>query len=251
MDPTPLETHRFQITPDSMASMKGLRDSLGEIQRDLPQVKGLGFFGSRTKGLERSDSDLDIAVFYDGSEFGTLRPTDGQEILRRSLVIDREKGTVKVGNSDEAVKPIKERQTLEERMRQSIEERTGVKIGFTPVDISQAATDRLLSEFRKEAWDPSQASATVYPDEHIKLLARFFLSAGKQIYKNREYIFDELRRNPNGEELFKLLMKRLAAFERTRNVLRGNPRKGRVEFKGYPKTIEEGEKYFLMKSLDV
>jgi predicted nucleotidyltransferase len=57
-----LQTHRFVIDKPSMDLMKYLREKLPQLDQEFG-IKGLAFFGSRTKSTNREDSDLDVIIF--------------------------------------------------------------------------------------------------------------------------------------------------------------------------------------------
>src|SRR5258708_9940117 len=61
-----IESHRFVVNKESLFYMKEVRKVLGELQDIVPQVQGIGFFGSRTLGRERIGSDLDCIIYTDG-----------------------------------------------------------------------------------------------------------------------------------------------------------------------------------------
>lgn len=64
-----LANKRLEISRDSLQLMRTISTELQ--QNESLKVKGVAFWGSRTKGLAKATSDLDTAVFYDGSEYPT------------------------------------------------------------------------------------------------------------------------------------------------------------------------------------
>lgn len=67
-----LEKRRFVISPESVEMLKKTREAFSRLKQNYLFLSGLGFFGSRTKGREREDSDIDVVIFYDSSRISEL-----------------------------------------------------------------------------------------------------------------------------------------------------------------------------------
>lgn len=257
-----LQDRRFKISETSLDLMKSLRDNLTDVQKAIPQVKGLGFFGSRTLELEESTSDLDMVVFYDGSAFPVeiyedpvdlleagLEVKDGQVIFNKQLVEQRRHMGMLITHArskfegqiqSNYVKFLESRLDLQE-----VEQLRSQRKSIAIVDISQEATDAVLSIFIDEILRPFFDHDR--PSENtIKLLSRFFLCVGDEVYRNRKYILDKLEKHERGEGCFKGLMAYLRAFERTRDVSE-KKRKVKITYAHYPQSIAEAREYFITK----
>lgn len=258
-----LETHRFRIHENSLGLMKGLRTSLNELNQEFKIIKGLSYFGSRTKGLEYDydphmpdvlGSDIDICVFYDGAVFGD-NPQKEEELLAASLVFDHTTGNLsidprKAQHQRELTRARRQFEVdLQGKFKERITTHMDEKIlqegnSIFIVDISQAATRRSLNEFYESVrLNDDKFSFT---DENLKLLSRFFLGVGDGLYENRRFILEELEKRPDGDRLFPILMQRLGEFERTRDTLEKKVKEP-VLFTKYPKSIEEARHFFLTK----
>ncbi len=228
------KAHRFDISPMSLVGMELLRSELGQIHQEFSFVKGLGFYGSRTKGRAREfnpnipdqlGSDYDVCVFYDGSILNANASATGDlpndqsqfevEIQGRIInFVTTKMKTIKQGKGSTVI-----------------------------IDISKEATDESLNDF----YEGVRTNTNPFSFKTRKLLARFFLGVGSGIYENRKYVLDAFSKQPNGDELFNILMQRLGAFERTRDDESDHPNKNAVPYEGYPKTIQEARKFFLTR----
>lgn len=226
--------HRFDISDQSFLGMRLFQSELSRIQEEFNFVKGLGFYGSRTKGRAREfnpettdklGSDFDVCVFYDGSIFSAdvlennTFPKDKSQIeneLQKRIInfVTSNMKNVKQGKGSTVI-----------------------------IDISKEETDMSLNDF----YDGVRSNTNPFSLKTRKLFARFFLGVGTGLYENRTYILNELSKKLNGDKLFGILMLRLGAFERTRDDDRDHPNINSVPYEGYPKTIAEARIYFLTR----
>ncbi len=218
----PLEQKRFVVTPSSMEAMKKIRKTLPELQKQFPYIIGVSFFGSRTKGKESSRSDIDVRLFYDGSKLGfddyeekAYGFPDARSALSAAAAIPLDHHDWAYDISDEATK---------EDLKYFILYTDGL------------TRDGVLEEHRLDMLLKNPVTQ--------RLFSRFFLAFGDGVYRNRQYVLDQLKQTPNGESYFQMLMESMALFERSN----GPSRYQTPKFEGYPKTITEAEKYFLRKS---
>jgi predicted nucleotidyltransferase len=259
--PVSLEHRRFALSPEAFTQMKNLHEKLAEVRREMPEIQGLAFFGSRTTGLERSDpnnpSDLDLIVFYDGS---ALVPTQKTMIMEKGRLVVNKLAKEELG----------EKRWIREALINKIEasyntqlealglpidrdQETGRNKTVQIIDISPQATDRMLRYFideinRDTNYGKQPLKLQEVSNPTFKLLSRFYLAVGDGIYKNRKYILDQLDRleqqGEEGERYFKVLMEYLQYSERTKTTTK---RTGIVPYQNYPKSIAEAREYFLTK----
>lgn len=251
-----LETHRFAPSHESLAKMKILRDNLTEVQGQIPEVRGLTYFGSRTVGREHSDpdnpSDMDVIVFYDGSN---LIPQQNAMIM--------EKGRLMVNKlaRPEREQMAQQRTNLVNRIENSYSDQlhalslpvefnqeTGHNATIQIFDISPKATDIALREFEREV-----DISTNYGKEPLKiervtpttfeLLSRFYLGVGDGLYQSRQYILDQFTAMPNGERYFSALMSHLNYHERTKST----EKRAGLSPARLPSSISEGREYFITR----
>ena|SRR3989338_1351423 len=234
-----LQSHRFQISEQSMSLLKTLRNELPVVNKEFKVIEGLGFFGSRTKGLEKEndqnqpeklESDVDLCVFYDGSLFGY----DNSSLTFHQSNLNRARHQFEAQLQDKFKERIKS--YFNNKIDQEGE-------SIFVVDISKDATLRALDEFYKSV----SLNETQNSEENHKLLARFFLGVGEELYKNRKFILDQFKKREDGDRLIQILMQRLGKFERTPDYIPNKSNRQIVPFEGYPKTIEEAENFFLTK----
>jgi hypothetical protein len=207
------ESERFKPTQESLEKMKQMREVLPSLQEQFPYVSGLGFYGSRTKGLEGPNSDADVIMFFNREKL--TDPTDEDYGFR----------DVRYALSDAAGITIDEKDFA--------------------VDISESGTLNDIKTFIKNV-DYDVADPKLAPDQinlrliktptTRKLFGRFFLATGSDIYQNRQYVLERFKEIPNGDVYFHRLMQCMAEFE-------SDTRKD-AEIARYPTTIAEAEKYF-------
>ncbi|MEX2007448.1 MAG: nucleotidyltransferase domain-containing protein [Candidatus Levyibacteriota bacterium] len=223
-----LEQKRFVVNPESLGGMEKIKSTFNELKEEFPWLSGLGFFGSRTKGMESEGSDYDICVFYNMNRM----PEEKQVLL---------------GGTEDW-----------DRIRERIEKGLGVKLdsrfsrlaGGLHINISKGATNNRVENFIKAAEpfvnrkvDKTELMHAIGIPSTQDLYSQFFLAVGDEVYESRKYILDQLRDHENGEEYFKMLMDALGWFERGLD----QPSKPHIPYRRYPQTIEQAEKYFLTK----
>lgn len=224
-----LETHRFRPKPEDRVVLDKARNAFEAVQVKYPQIKGLAFYGSRTKGLSGRFSDLDVYIFYDGSE---LKNPYDEGFHPNNLEPEKMK---KWYEYDQTVGKKAVLDNTRKMIQDAIEDPNNEYPGHPGIhafnaDISQEATDDLIRQLVEEPTD-------VY-DPHQRIVSRFYLGIGDGLYQGRKYILDRLESVPKGEDIFKLLMEVLQNVER---------KAGQEHFKGYPQSIAEARKYFLVK----
>jgi Polymerase beta, Nucleotidyltransferase len=216
-----LEEKRFIINSESRAVLKNLRESFNKIQQKNPHLSGLGFFGSRTKGAERENSDYDLIVFYDSSKNLLLGADDfAMKFMNAGFVSNLFKGEDKpdIVQCDITAKENKR------RVRNFINE--------VHKHVRQDG-------FCEKGWDRD-----LFP-----LQAQFYLAVGDDVYKSRKLILEEFKSVPNGDKYFQTFMKSLAYIER-KATRPQHVELGHIDlpmYERFPKNIREAEKYFTIK----
>lgn len=251
---TGLEARRFKPTPESSRLFKQFRKELKDAQKEMPEVRGLGFFGSRTIGQENASdtpnpSDLDLIVFYDG-ESPLARELDPSERRLRGIGYDPHKKYIQSYFS-------KRMQDLNLPVDKDVHRTIGA------IDISPNETTSKLRLLNREFDDYVKKGilkpweAPEWDEEHFmgvgynssiqepvlwSLASRFFLVIGEDVYRSRKFILDSLAETEDGEKYFTLLMNFLQYTEREKAT---EKRPNTPSYEGYPKNIKEARSYFL------
>lgn len=209
--PNKLEDHRFNISPESMEMMKDFRKMFFEVKEKCPELEAISFFGSRIRGQEKKESDLDFVIIKDprNTKDDETEP-EFDEILNHSLKKYYEKKNLK------------------------IPERSFFS-AFNIDDIEESL--KSISKWRKLDSEQDDFFDSIYMD----IISPFLLSVGN-IYEIREKILNALEKEEGGEILFQELMKQLERLERSSS---GYKNQAQLPSYEYPKTIAEGKKYFL------
>ena len=209
MGEDPGEIIKSVPSKDSLGHMKFLRDNIREIQTGIPQVKGIAFFGSRKKGVEKQTSDLDTVIFYDSTELTASGKVEFFTPDNKPVSDYREK--MEAYNRDkEKLEKIK--QNIINRVSQLMiqrglpvdhDRRTGLHGSILLVDISQAGTDKALEKFFRYI-DGFQNADDIKPDgingPTFELVSRFFLGVGDALYENRKYVEQEINKKNDREK---------------------------------------------------
>ena len=243
-----LDKFRFAPRNTSIEKMQSFQEWLPDLQKHIPQVKGMGFFGSRTTGTDRSSvpgSDLDVVAFFDNSEvvnklFESGRPEDGVRAFHLQRALE--------GRIREAV--TEKMQSLNLPINRSTTNKGPNETIFTN-DISEVVTKLAINHFitfvdgKAIAKNPSpEADISAYEPIIWGLVSRFHLAIGSEVYQSRKFILDELQKLPNGEKYFKILMRYLQLIER-RKVTKS--RGSLPDFKHLPDTIDEARSFFMLQ----
>lgn len=236
-----------RITPskESLSHMKRLRDNLPAIQKKIPEVQGLGFFGSRTQGREKPNSDLDLVVFFDISslreqvEHALHNGIDNSEI--QSLIEKREMLKRNIVTSYA-------RQLDDLSLPQDMDPVTQRNNSIKLVEISKISTDSEILGFIKDVKRTILEGKSPYRDTISEaswaLTSRFFLGVGDGLSKNRGYILDVFEHmGIYGEAYFKILMEYLQVRERTLPT----KKRGALPAGYLPSSIGEARRYFRTK----
>lgn len=254
MDELGLETvaHKVRPTRESLEHMKYFRDVLEVIRNEIPQVRGLVFFGSRSRGQERRDtkspSDLDVVVFYDGSEYtssGRFRLFDTEGNLIPDFIQKNEKYQTDKRMLSELQRKIKLKfEKLMNERGLPVEIIGSINGTILVEDLSLSATDEALEQLKMNI-DAAGADEEIpvgiinYPA--FRIASRFLLGVGDEVYQNREYILNRLeemeQKGEQGERYFRGLMNCLLELQSGEHGLQPK----------LPATIKEAREYFRVK----
>ncbi len=228
----PLSRRRFLPHSQSFAYFKKLRDNLPVIQEKKPWIKGFAFFGSRTVGKEKEKSDLDLYVFYDGTQYKN-EATEGKIVSKNGRLIIQQLPVASTrlphDNTLTMLEHILDYRVPIMRTKDGHDERIIV------IDISKESTDRDLKQFIDDVNTGKQCAD--------QLPIRFLLGIGDDLYANRLYILDMLQKIDKGQKYLTALMDGLQLFER----ITKKDSESSVLYELFPKTYEEARSYFLTK----
>lgn len=225
---------RFILSEESLSIFKDLRSIFKEVGAEKPWIKGLGFFfGSHTIGAETDDSDIDLYVFYDGTQYKEEGFVGKPQIENRQMVIKKTKPkTTRL--PQEATKSL-----LEVGMHQRgwsipiMRTKDGHDERLFAINISKENTDKHISNFIQAVDANGKIS------DHF--VARFLLGVGDGLYQNRSYIFDQLAKKSNPDHYIRTLSGGLQRFERS------SKKQHAVDYKHFPKTLKEAREFFVNK----
>lgn len=183
-----LEQNRFVMNPDTKDGIRRLDSTFLNLKQQFPYLSGLGFFGSRTKGVEKTESDYDVCIFYDSSK---MDPQLGTRSQWNNII-----------------------EELETNLGNRLDTKVDKPGDGLRIDISKEATDNQLEIFLESAepfvnsitYDATLVENTGNPSTQ-NLYFRFFLTIGEEVYKNRKYILERLKSIPNVINIFKFSWK--------------------------------------------
>ncbi len=225
-----LETHRFDISPESLAAMKSVRTMLPEARRANPAVQGVGFIGSRTRNQERPDSDLDLLVFSD-QLIGPVSEADVYRLAEKTgLQPDDPNADQRLRFNYDISYPT---------LRDSIK------------TLSQAAG--LIAEFDEADALNGQPLIEMLHKHHVPspyTYALFYLAVGNPVYRARKYILDELEKLPgqDGDRAMRMISAQVEQNERG-NAQGKYPTTPR--YNGLPTTVEAARAYFKTENYEI
>lgn len=174
--------HRFILKKVDLGILHSLRSGYEEVREEHPEIKGLSFYGSRTKGRSTHSSDIDVYLFYNGSEIEGSKQ-DQKESLR----------SVRKLLGKFAVKPAGQK----------------VELSLFTEDISVEKTNILFDLYSSGRHCREWTS-------NLSMISRFFLGVGQGLYTHRAYILNALDKRSDGEVIFQAFMSSLKSFERGR-----------------------------------
>lgn len=214
---------RFNISPESIAILKNVKIDFFKLKEKISELNGIAFFGSRTLGREKPESDIDCVLFIESSEISDEK---SNRIVKITKIATRELNSY-------------------QKSRNSLVPYNALLV----LNISKEETDKDINDFRdvvneqiKGKREFTEGEAGLPPSPAYKLLTRFFLGTGEGLYKNRKYILEKLAQEKDGEILWQKIIEYLSYFERTGKTTK---RPGLSPYDNYPKTIAEAQKFFI------
>ncbi len=263
-----LEKHRFSPNENSLRIMKEVKRLLPEIEDRFHEIYGVTFFGSRTIGTDKETSDLDMMVFYDGSDWERTEDRlniELEEAENRALT-DRDDHTL-LDRVDAKVEEQREHylsrnlfitdvhnrfvNTLEAFGVKFNEDHKREKKGVFVLDASPQKLTELFAQFkssidfytRNGSQELKPHSSDIKREAFFRFMGILCLSTGSRIQEMRAQFFHIFEKDPKGDFYFQALIQYLEFFERTATTPKRQPL---PTFKGYPRTLKEGRQYFLV-----
>ena len=222
-----LETHRFQLSKETLSFLNQSELDLAELQKKAPYVLGLSFLGSRTVGGEKRDSDLDCIISYDGESIpGNFSPISFSNEGKISLV-DIERYTNQLTEFKELL--------------EGINNRGNTKVPYHiagMVDLSISNIEQTIDNFSLYLKSDNQSSSEAW-----QIAAPFFLSIGDGVYKARREILSSLSKREDGQKLWEKVVEELSRVERDSETEKRGPLPA---YKTYPKRLEDVQSFFIV-----
>lgn len=232
-----LTDHRFVISQESLPVLHAARACIEKIQAEAPEIKGLLLFGSRTKGYEVPDSDLDVVICIDETDRPDLYP------YGRFPPIDL---------IEQDIHFISVRQRAKRELADILEQNFSIRMEMRSVgilDISKSNLTRLVRAFClqpiNEINDVKNISITT---PTFDLMTLFSLGIGTPVYEARAFVLQQFGKRLRGNAYFSAFMRILHECERGRVYGHGRPDVPQVPYAGpLPQKINQAKKYFLVK----
>ncbi len=256
-----LPEHRYLPTDESLRIMQEVKRFLPEAEQKFPELYGVSFFGSRTIGREKPTSDLDMMVFYDGSELDATEERLHDE--EKKLSRDRTKWLEHSEKIDELRAFERDTAAYLKKAHDLFAEKLaalGIPIdehhkemgkAVFVLDVSPGALENVytgLQAFISLGTNYGKKELTISGNDLVvrsifRPMGILCLSAGPRIKEMRRNLFAKFENDPKGEFYFQGLMKYLEFFERSS----ATPKRGPLPtFKHYPRTLAEGREYFSL-----
>lgn len=222
-----LENHRFDISGESLEIMKKERAYFEDMKKEIPELAGITFFGSRTVNLEKEDSDLDTFLFYDSSPAWELKDS---------------KFEVNQHKKDDIKSKIYEKFNFDDFNYEKNGEHTMLWL----IDLSSYNINNIVDKFQKlirdqESHERKEFSKESVPTESWSIASFFLLGVGDKLYKARGEIFDILEKLPDGQNIWEKIVDYISVIEREKTTKKRGPL---VSYNNYPRTISDAREYF-------
>lgn len=241
-----LESSRFVFSPETIGLLKQAREHLKTLQKNNPEIKGMGFIGSRMVNREHNDSDLDCLLFYDGSKYDKWKD--------KKPVYDTNTGEHEWKEVD-LIEPIRHDLDLAYGVLSGhlyrINFDTGTPVQyeiFNTIDISEYSMKDNINKFRELIKEENYVKGERKDLPHRlvwRTVALFFMSIGEDVYIARRKFLQELESLPDGEKLWQEIIKCISWIERDAET---EKRYSLPKYNFYPATISEAKKFFITKS---
>lgn len=218
-----LAENQFNISVESAEIIEAVKDNLTAARHANPAIQGIAFMGSRTKGQERPDSDIDLLIFHDSS-------------IGDTTYDDLDRLTSSVGARAETPT--------------GFEKALQYRVDISPTKLI-AEIDELkqVAETSVENEEPSTAeaaqSATRLSNQDLRKLSSlaslFHLAEGEPVLRARKFVLDQLDQYTHGNEAVAIIGEVLNYTER---ILAREKHPETPIFNGFPKTVEEARAFF-------
>jgi hypothetical protein len=249
-----IENTRFSVDKPSIEAMNRFIDGCNRLSLEIPEIGGVGFFGSRTVEQNSPEADLDATIFYDGTALAAEEPyflqgDPPRKCYKQNFDYDKRKALLAQQKAFEDNLIEKGSKLLATVLPIPQENHTQVNI----IDISQQATLSAIEDFRQELHrhQQTQKDTSQISKDDITLVTaaaplylRFSLCVGSKIDENRKFILDTLEKDPEGESMFLSLMTILKYSER---IFAKEKHPDLPIYEKYPKSINEAREYFSQK----
>lgn len=186
---------RFRINQTDLESFKSLRKKIENLMIEYPYLSGLGFFGSRVKGIAKPRSDYDVCIFYNSEKMSW----DSGRPAEWIVIIQKLEATINT-NFDHRIL------TSSDGLRINISEKRTTQVIEGYISMLKKAKERGLQDQELIA----EMGQIPYTQD---LFARFFLCVGNEVYKNRKFIVNYLQKVEDGNNYLGVLMKCLENFQ--------------------------------------
>jgi hypothetical protein len=229
-----LEKKRFHLQADElwMKRLNTAEEALLELQKQYPEIIGLNFYGSATKGYANSESDMDALLFLDGEKMSK----EERDTLEKT-------GTV----------------NLNEQLKQDIYKRLNgdnkPELSFQVRIIDENNINEVLEELFSGIESSQSSGSNVenyvpYFGHKCERLGELFtgISVGNKILEYRRKFLEKLiSHGVTGQKLWKEIIGYVRKKEKP--ILRPGfedvaVRGGKYEDL-YPQTLEQAMKYFV------
>jgi hypothetical protein len=241
-----LQEKRLPVSPESIILLKGVKKQFKEIQKEMPEINGMAFFGSRTVGIEKEHSDLDCVLFYDGSKywFNTEPKYKYNPETRENLPT----GEFWRKNADECAMYSKIKSVFYTHYFSGKNSNITYQIANI-LDISKDGIDEKMSKFIHLINNEGIRFKAISQMGHLnsaawEMIAPFLFGIGDGLYKARKYILDILEKREDGEKIWHKMVTFISHVERDNKTKKRGPL---PPFKEYPKTIAESRAFFFTR----
>lgn len=229
-----LEKKRFHLSLDETwkKRLHVVKEAVQELQEQHPEIIGLSFYGSTTKGYATAESDLDALIFLDGEKVGQ----DERVALERTGAID-----------------------LSEELKRNIYKRLGEEhkpeLSFTVRILDRDGIDHTLEELLRGVEARGNTGQDMdnlvpYFGHKCERLGELFtgINVGDKILEYRKDFLEKLlSHGETGQMLWREIIGYVRKKERPilRPGFEDNAVHGNKYEDLYPQTLEQAMKYFV------
>lgn len=225
---------RFILSKEQFAQerIRGIKDTVRELQKEYSEVLGLCLFGSMTKGTVCPESDIDGSFFIDADKVAKKFGFKENDILQ-NINVELGRAECFKENSELGIPDYGReiREKLQERLNLSLKQIKHITVR----PISENIIDQHLDILKRRV-EIREYSGPLYPSRN--LFPMFHLETGRGIKKCRKYLIDKLiASGETGEKVWKAIIKSTEELEHIRIDTR----------KRYPRTLKEAQKVYGLR----